>query len=154
MTAKLPAEFSQTGGASVPDANAVASPSALVIYREFSAPRPLPISNTVSIGDLVEEFSADPGMAAAIVTARQNLAKTLYSDEIDSLSALRLLAGLSQSQLAERVGTSQSHIARIEAGQTDPSTDVISRIAKSINIDDGVAFSAIRKQLLTRGNEK
>lgn len=41
----------------------------------------------------------------------------------------RLRAGLSQAELAERMGTSQSAIARLESGQTLPSTKTLLRFA-------------------------
>jgi len=37
----------------------------------------------------------------------------------------RLRAGLSQAELARRMGTSQSAIARLESGQTLPSTKTL-----------------------------
>lgn len=43
----------------------------------------------------------------------------------------RLRAGLSQFELAERMGTSQSTIARLESGQTLPSTKTLLRFAKA-----------------------
>jgi len=43
----------------------------------------------------------------------------------------RLRAGLSQSELAGRMGTSQSTIARLESGQTLPSTKTLLRFAKA-----------------------
>jgi ribosome-binding protein aMBF1 (putative translation factor) len=43
----------------------------------------------------------------------------------------RLRAGLSQSALAARMGTSQSTIARLESGQTLPSTKTLLRFAKA-----------------------
>jgi len=47
------------------------------------------------------------------------------------LVAARLRAGLSQVELAERMGTSQSAVARLESGQTLPSTKTILRYAKA-----------------------
>lgn len=43
----------------------------------------------------------------------------------------RKRAGLSQAQLATRMGTSQSTIARLERGQTLPSTKTLLRFAKA-----------------------
>jgi len=43
----------------------------------------------------------------------------------------RLRAGLSQAELATRMGTSQSTIARLESGQTLPSTKTLLRFAKA-----------------------
>jgi predicted transcriptional regulator len=43
----------------------------------------------------------------------------------------RLRAGLSQAELAKRMGTSQSAIARLESGQTLPSTKTLLRFAEA-----------------------
>ena len=43
----------------------------------------------------------------------------------------RLRAGLSQAELARRMGTSQSAIARLESGQTLPSTKTLLRYAEA-----------------------
>jgi len=46
-----------------------------------------------------------------------------------TLSEARTAAGLSQAQLARRMKTSQSYIARLEGGTVRPSTDVLERFA-------------------------
>jgi ribosome-binding protein aMBF1 (putative translation factor) len=43
----------------------------------------------------------------------------------------RLRSGFSQMELAERMGTSQSAIARLESGQTLPSTKTLLRFAEA-----------------------
>jgi transcriptional regulator with XRE-family HTH domain len=43
----------------------------------------------------------------------------------------RAAAGLSQSQLAKKMKTSQSYIARIEGGKVRPSTDALRRFAQA-----------------------
>jgi transcriptional regulator with XRE-family HTH domain len=56
------------------------------------------------------------------------------SEEFDLARALikaRTAAGLSQSQLARRMKTSQSYIARIEGGKVRPSTDALERFAQA-----------------------
>lgn len=47
------------------------------------------------------------------------------------LIAARTRAGLNQSELAERMGTSQSTIARLESGRTLPSMRTLSRYASA-----------------------
>ena len=54
----------------------------------------------------------------------------------------RVRAGLSQAQLAARVGTSQSAIARLESLQTLPSTETILRYAKATGSKFHVRLSA------------
>jgi predicted transcriptional regulator len=52
--------------------------------------------------------------------------------EISSeLLKARLRAGLSQAELASLMGTSQSAIARLESGQTLPSTKTLIRFAEA-----------------------
>ena len=54
----------------------------------------------------------------------------------------RRRAGLSQTQLAARMGTSQSTIARLESGQTLPSTKTLLRYAKATGSKFRVRLSA------------
>lgn len=54
----------------------------------------------------------------------------------------RLRAGLSQAELAARMGTSQSAIARLESGQTLPSTKTLLRYAKATASKIHVRLSA------------
>ena len=54
----------------------------------------------------------------------------------------RLRAGLSQAELADRMGTSQSTIARLENGQTLPGTKAILRYAKATGSRVRVRLSA------------
>ncbi len=46
-----------------------------------------------------------------------------------ALIGARTRAGLSQTQLARRMKTSQSYVARIEGGKVRPSTDALARFA-------------------------
>jgi transcriptional regulator with XRE-family HTH domain len=47
----------------------------------------------------------------------------------------RRRAGLSQSELAARVGTTQSAIARVEAGGMSPSLEYITRLVRACGFD-------------------
>ena len=122
-----------------------------VINLEVIFPRPRPIPNTVDVGAVFNRYEADPLRAQLLARSRQRLSTALYEDEPNSFSALRLATGLSQTQLAERVETSQSHIARIELGKTDPGTDMVVRLAAALHVDPIAVFNAIRHQRDTRG---
>jgi ribosome-binding protein aMBF1 (putative translation factor) len=54
----------------------------------------------------------------------------------------RLRAGLSQAELAARMGTGQSTIARLESGQTLPSTKTLLRYAEATGSKFRVRLSA------------
>jgi predicted transcriptional regulator len=51
------------------------------------------------------------------------------------LRALREKKGLSQRELAERVGTTQSAIARLEAGSVSPSLPTLDKIAHALGAE-------------------
>jgi predicted transcriptional regulator len=51
----------------------------------------------------------------------------------DLLKRLRLEAGLTQKRLAELVGISQAHIAKIEQGKVDPRLSTVNRVLKVLN---------------------
>ncbi len=52
-----------------------------------------------------------------------------------ALIGARLAAGLTQKQLAERMGTSQAAIARLERGARLPSVDTLYRLAGILGLD-------------------
>jgi ribosome-binding protein aMBF1 (putative translation factor) len=54
----------------------------------------------------------------------------------------RIRAGLSQAELAVRMGTSQSAVARLESGQTLPSTKTLVRYAEATGSKVQVRLSA------------
>ncbi|MBI2862940.1 MAG: helix-turn-helix transcriptional regulator [Chloroflexi bacterium] len=47
----------------------------------------------------------------------------------------RLAAGLTQKQLAEKMGTSQAAIARLESGNRLPTVDTLYRLAQILGVD-------------------
>lgn len=53
---------------------------------------------------------------------------------------LRKQKGLSQSELAKRIGTKQSDIARMEAGQQNFTTDTLQKIASAFERDLKIDF--------------
>jgi DNA-binding XRE family transcriptional regulator len=57
------------------------------------------------------------------------------------IRALRERKGLSQRQLAELVGTTQSAIARLEAGRNSPSLPTLDRIAHALGAEVIISFT-------------
>lgn len=49
---------------------------------------------------------------------------------ISELIAARIKKGVTQKELAKRIGTTQSSIARLEGGNVNPSIDSLERIAE------------------------
>jgi ribosome-binding protein aMBF1 (putative translation factor) len=80
---------------------------------------------TQSFDDLKAELLRDPAVRAEYDARAEEF-------EIASeLIAARLRAGLSQEQLARRMGISQSAVARIESGRHWPSRATLQRYAKA-----------------------
>ena len=77
------------------------------------------------ISDLHRRWSKDPEYKDTYKALGEefDLARTLIE--------ARTAAGLSQAQLARRMKTSQSYIARIEGGSVRPSTDALQRFAEA-----------------------
>lgn len=69
-----------------------------------------------SINDISLKSSQNPKRAAALARARAKIADLLDVDETPTLATLRMAAGLTQAELSKKIGTSQSHYSRIEAG--------------------------------------
>ena len=86
------------------------------------------------IGDLHRRWSKDNDYREAFDG---------LGEEFDLARALieaRTAAGLSQSQLARRMKTSQSYIARIEGGKVRPSTNALERFAQATRTRLRIAF--------------
>ena len=57
------------------------------------------------------------------------------------IRGLREARGLTQRELAEQVGTTQSAIARLEAGNISPSLPTLERIATALGVELTVSFA-------------
>jgi transcriptional regulator with XRE-family HTH domain len=64
---------------------------------------------------------------------------------IRALIDARVQAGLTQEQLAEKMETSQSTIARLESGRTMPSGRTLSRYAKATGTKLRISFERPKK---------
>lgn len=59
-----------------------------------------------------------------------------------AIIAARLQAGLTQSELAERMGTKQPYIARLETGTNNPSFKTLERIAEATGLQLKISFES------------
>ncbi len=73
-----------------------------------------------------------------IKKSRSDAAQRAYDDEArisefrQIVYRVRTEAGLTQAELAERMGTTQSAIARMEGGGTRPSLDTLEKLAAAV----------------------
>lgn len=74
-------------------------------------------------------------------TPHSEAAQVAYDDEArvaafrELVYRLRTEAGLTQAVLADRMGTTQSAIARMEGGGTRPSLDTLEKLASAVGAD-------------------
>lgn len=79
-----------------------------------------------TLKSIKNEMLADPETKAAYE------AMSAEFDMARELIAARSKAGITQSELAQRMGTTQSVIARLEGGDCTPSMRTIQRYAKAL----------------------
>jgi ribosome-binding protein aMBF1 (putative translation factor) len=80
---------------------------------------------TIPFDELAKEWLKDPAVKAEYDRLAPEFEISL------ELVRARQRAGLSQTELAERMGTSQSAIARLESGRTLPSAKTLIRFAEA-----------------------
>ena len=78
------------------------------------------------LADLKAQLMKDPEFAAAYAVADAEYRV------IEEMIRARSAAGLTQEALAERMGTTQSAIARMEGGRVSPSVDTLRRYAAAV----------------------
>jgi DNA-binding XRE family transcriptional regulator len=101
--------------------------------RVFEVPSKQPLRGGVPIADFIQELEGHTEVGPHLAQARRDLAG--FVDKPGTLRHLRLAAGMSQAELAELAETTQSYIARIEAGTLDPGTDMLVRLAAALGIE-------------------
>ena len=86
------------------------------------------------VADLHEEWSQDPEYREAYdrLGAEFDLAHALIE--------ARTVAGFTQAELAERMKTTQSVVARLESGRVHPSTRTLEKIAQATGTRLRISF--------------
>ena len=98
------------------------------------------------ISEIAADWARDEQRRQALEDARHWVADTFHGQDGDTVRTLRLRKGWSQSQLAEAIGSSQSHIARIERGTENLAVQTCRRLCKALDIDMNTLDQALRRQ--------
>ena len=112
-----------------------------MVLEPVKVDAPLP-DGFVDIDALVEQEEKDPITKQAIATARAAIAEDHYAAQ-KPLSYYRLRNGWSQKELAARMSTSQSYIARLEAGDIDPQVSTLKRLAAVFDVQPALLLEAL-----------
>ena len=86
---------------------------------------------------LHEKWSQDPAYSKAYEELEEEFALAA------AIAEARSRAGLTQEQVAQRMHTTQSNIARLEAGRTTPSTRTLERFAEAVGARLKISFEPI-----------
>lgn len=89
------------------------------------------------VKDLHRKWLKEPDYKAAYEALEDEFALA------KALIEARKRAGLSQDQLAHRMKTSQSYIARIESGRVRPSTHALERLAQATGTRLKITFEPV-----------
>jgi transcriptional regulator with XRE-family HTH domain len=89
------------------------------------------------IGDLHKKWMKDPAYAQEYETLEDEFALSL------AVAKARRSAGLSQAELAQRMQTTQSTVARLESGRGMPSTRTLDRFAKATGHRLKISFTPV-----------
>lgn len=115
-------------------------------FESYAQPHPPAPPNYKPIGQLVGEWEKNADRRAAIAEARQWVADTFHGEEGDTVRTLRLRKGWSQTRLAEMLGTSQSHVARIERGTENLTIETCRKLSRALGIDMNTLDQALKQQ--------
>ena len=84
----------------------------------------------ISLSDLTDELRARDPETFDVASAEAEMALRLG----DEIQRLREAAGLTQAELAFRMGTRQPTIARLERGGTTPTVTTLMKIARALGV--------------------
>lgn len=85
-------------------------------------------------GRTLEELQGKYPPADQAAYDQAGAAAILAGELAELVHAMRTRAGLTQTELARRLGTTQSSIARIEGGGSLPRIEMLSRVARATGL--------------------
>lgn len=101
---------------------------------------------------LGQTLENNPEDAKKLATARAAVAERLYEKGRDTLASLRMRAGLSQRQLADKLQKAQPHISRFEAGTHEPLLNLANDYAQVLGVTLEKFFEAWKRTQASRAD--
>ncbi len=97
------------------------------------------MSKTIPIEKLFAKWREDPEYVREYDALEEEFALAR------ALIEARVNAGLTQEEVAQRMGTTQSVVARLEGGRSKPSTTTLAKFAKATGTRLRVSFEAVAR---------
>ena len=92
------------------------------------------MSDTIPFSEISDKWFQNPDFVREYEALEEEFALA------HALIGARAQAGLTQEELAQRMGTTQSAIARMEGGKGRPSTSTLAKVAKATGTKLRVSF--------------
>ena len=102
-----------------------------------TAKEPSDFINELLKGGLIQHTDLSEG--------RKWVADAFFEEKPISLKVLRMRAGYSQAQLAEKISMSQPNICEFEAGKSKPSVNTLQRLADALGTSADVILKSINE---------
>ena len=96
--------------------------------------KPAQSRKTIAVGESIATWCKDPAFVECYDAMEEEFA---FASEV-----IAARAGLSQAELAERMKTSQSAIARLESGRSRPSVRTLEKLAAATGAKLRISLSA------------
>lgn len=140
-------DFTTTSETAVALPEPVTRSTPKVIRFPEPAPPTVP-EGYISIDALAERFERHEKGRAALKHGRKWVADQFYSEDGITIKTLRLKKGWSQVDLARFLGTSQSHISRLEKGGEDLRFSTLKKLCSALDQDMNMISVAIDRQTI------
>lgn len=140
-----PTKSFEAGNVSAVTATAKSTP-VIAYYDDYANPPVKTPAKHQSITDLMAELEADADFRDDIQQARAWVADEFYAEDGDTVRTLRLRNGWSQAQLAEKLATSQPHIAKIERGKENLHISTCRKLCLAFGIDMNTLDAMLQRQ--------
>ena len=92
----------------------------------------------IKIGDLHKKWMKNPKYRKEYEALEEEFAL------IEAVAKARMRSGLTQAELAKRMKTTQSTVARLESGRGQPSTRTLARFAKATGHRLKISFEPVK----------
>lgn len=108
----------------------------------FEPTAQLIVASGTPIAKRIALLEKDARKKAALERARSRLGNVVSNEGV-TLTSLRLKKGMSQTALADAIGSKQSYVARIEKNRTDLRSSTIDKLSVILGEDRAIIMSAL-----------
>lgn len=129
------------GGGMVTATRAVGS-TVIEVDRTQAAPVP---RGARLLSAFLDEFEGLDDIAPCLPEVRNEISRNFADRDGVTIKSLRLARGFSQSDLANAIGSSQSHVSRLESRKEKPNEDTIRALCGALAIDANTIMDALAR---------